>query len=111
MATEENDEVPKLPPDARLDSLEERLERLQQAEAKRTVRAQKNPTTRIMEQLFGHLVGAPAGGGLIGWGIDTLAGTFPLFFLLMLFFGFGVGVMNLMRISRTPPGNGPGANV
>jgi ATP synthase protein I len=49
---------------------------------------------------------------VIGWGLDSLAGlfghrTFPLFFLLMLFFGFGVGVRNIMRLSktRTPPGN------
>ena len=27
--------------------------------------------------------------------------TFPLFFLLMLFFGFGVGVRNIMRLSKT----------
>jgi F0F1-type ATP synthase assembly protein I len=30
-------------------------------------------------------------------------------FLLMLFLGFGVGVVNVMRISKTPPGGGPGA--
>jgi len=36
MATDETGQDPKLPPDARLDSLEGRLERLQRAEAKRT---------------------------------------------------------------------------
>ena len=110
MDPNETGQDPKLPPDARLDSLDERIERLQRAEAKRTDRPQKNPTTRIAEKLFGHLIGAPAGGGLIGWGLDTLFGTFPLFFLLMLFLGFGVGVVNVMRVSKTPPGNGPGAN-
>jgi F0F1-type ATP synthase assembly protein I len=32
--------------------------------------------------------------------------TFPLFLLLMLFFGFGVGVRNVGRITKhpTPPG-------
>ena len=54
--------------------------------------------------MFSHLVGAPAGGGILGWGLDSLFGTFPLFFLLMLFLGFGVGVVNVMRISKTPPG-------
>jgi F0F1-type ATP synthase assembly protein I len=29
--------------------------------------------------------------------------------LLMLFLGFGVGVVNVMRISKTPSGKGPGA--
>ena len=101
MAEEEADEVQKLPPDARLESLEQRIERLQQAEAKRTHRAEPNPTTRIWQLMFSHLVGAPAGGGIIGWGLDTLFGTFPVFFLVMLFLGFGVGVVNVMRISKS----------
>jgi len=111
MAEDETGEVPKLPPDARLESLDQRLERLQQAEAKRTQRAQPNPSDRLWQQLFGQLIGAPVGGAVIGWGLDSLAGlfghrTFPLFFLLMLFFGFGVGVRNIMRLSKT--GTGPG---
>ena len=101
MAEDEAEEVSKLPPDARLESLEQRLERLQQAEAKRTHRAEPNPTTRIWQLMFSHLIGAPAGGGIIGWGLDTLFGTFPIFFLLMLFLGFGVGVVNVLRISKT----------
>ena len=107
MATDETEEDRKLPPDARLDSLEQRLEQVQRAEAKRTHRAGPDPTTRIAQQLFGHLVGAPIGGGLIGWGLDSLSGTFPIFFLVMLFLGFGVGVRNVMRISRTSRGQGP----
>ena len=51
--------------------------------------------------MFSHLIGAPAGGGIIGWGLDTLFETFPVFFLLMLFLGFGVGVVNVLRISKT----------
>ena len=109
MATDETGQDPKLPPDARIDSLEERIERAQRIEAERTGRAQPNPTTRIWQLMFSHLVGAPAGGGIIGWGLDSLFGTFPLFFLLLLFFGFGVGVVNVMRISKTPPGRGPGS--
>ena len=31
-----------------------------------------------------------------------------MFFLLMLFLGFGVGVVNVMRISKTPPGGASG---
>src|SRR3990170_7107078 len=107
MAADETGQDPKLPPDARLDSLEERLERAQAVEAKRTYRAEPDPTTRITQQLFGHLIGAPFGGGLIGWGLDALFGTFPVFFLLMLFLGFGVGVRNVMRISKTGRGHRP----
>jgi ATP synthase protein I len=112
MAEDETEEAPKLPPDARLESLDRRLERAQEAEAKRTDRAQPNSSDQLWQQLFGHLIGAPVGGAAIGWGLDSLAAlggyrTFPLFFLLMLFFGFGVGVRNIMRLSktRTPSGD------
>ena len=108
MATDETRQDPRLPPDARLDSLEQRLDRLQEAEAKRTYKATPNPTTRIWQLMFSHLVGAPVGGGVIGWGLDSLFGTFPTLFLIMLFVGFGVGVVNVMRISKTPPGGTPG---
>ncbi|MDF2690038.1 MAG: hypothetical protein K0Q80_3004 [Microvirga sp.] len=108
MATDETGQDPKLPPDARLDSLERRLDRLQEAEAKRTYQATPNPTTRVWQLMFGHLVGAPVGGGVIGWGLDTLFGTFPTMFLIMLFVGFGVGVVNVMRVSKTPPGGSSG---
>jgi ATP synthase protein I len=108
MATDETGQDPKLPPDARLDSLERRLDRLQEAEAKRTYQAKPNPTTRVWQLMFGHLVGAPVGGGVIGWGLDTLFGTFPTMFLLMLFVGFGVGVVNVMRVSKTPPDGSSG---
>ena len=111
MAEDETGEVPKLPPDARLESLDQRLERLQQAEAKRTEVRQPDPSTRIAQQAFGHLIGAPVGGAVVGWGLDSLAAlfgyrTFPLFLLLMLFLGFGVGLRNVVRITKTgsPPG-------
>ena len=109
MAGDETQEDPKLPPDARLESLEERLKHAQAVEAQRTRKAQPNPANRIWQLMFSHLIGAPAGGGIIGWGLDSLFGTFPTMFLIMLFVGFGVGVMNVMRISKTPPGGNPGA--
>ena len=113
MAEEEYEEVPKLTPDARLESLDQRLEHLQQVEAQRTGATQANPGTRIAQQAFGHLIGAPFGGAVLGWGVDSLASlagyrTFPLFTLLMLFFGFGVGVRNVIRISKSPPAEPPG---
>lgn len=109
MVTDETDEASKLPPDARLELLDRRLDRAEKVEAAKTRKRQGDPTARISQQLFGHLIGAPFGGGLIGWGLDLLFGTFPVLFLLMLFFGFGVGVRNVMRLSKTPSGSGPGS--
>lgn len=110
MAADEPQQDPELPQDARLGSLHERLGRMQQEKARRSARATPNPTTRIWQLMFSHLVGAPAGGGILGWGLDSLFGTFPLFFLLMLFLGFGVGVVNVLRISKTSSGSGPDAS-
>jgi ATP synthase protein I len=47
---------------------------------------------------------------LIGWGLDSLFGTFPTLLLVMLFLGFAVGVRNILRISKVPPTDGAGKN-
>ena len=109
MAEDEANEVPKLPPDARLESLDERLDRLQQAEARKARASQVDPNMRVAQVVIGYLIGGPLGGGLLGWGLDSLFGTKPWLTLLMLFLGFGVGIRNVLRISKTPPGPGPGA--
>ena len=109
MAEDETDEVPKLPPDARLESLDERLERLQQAEAKRTYVKPVDPNYRLGNLVLGNLIGAPIGGALVGWGLDSLFGTFPWLLLLMLFFGFGVCIRNVFRIANSSSGKTPGS--
>jgi len=108
MAEDETDEVPKLPPDARLESLDRRLDKLQQAEAAKKVQAQGDPNYRIGQLVLSHLVGAPFGGFVVGFVLDKFLGTKPWLMLAMLFLGFGVGVMNVIRISKTPPGQMPG---
>jgi ATP synthase protein I len=109
MAEDDTDEVPKLPPDARLESLDERLDRLQEAEAKRTRRRMPDASYRAGQLVLSHLVGAPAGGFIIGFVLDKLLGTKPWLMLLMLFAGFAVGVFNVMRISSNSSGKAPGA--
>jgi ATP synthase protein I len=43
-------------------------------------------------------------GGLIGYGIDYVAGTLPLFLIIFLLLGFGAGILNMSRAAnRTPP--------
>jgi ATP synthase protein I len=100
MAEDETEEVPKLPPDARLESLDRRLDKLQQEEAKKETDARGDPNMRVAQLVIGYLIGGPLGGALIGWGLDSLFGTFPWLLLLMLLAGFGVGVRNIMRISK-----------
>jgi ATP synthase protein I len=110
MAEDETDEVPKLPPDARLESLDKRLDKMQQAEAAKKVQARGDPNYRIGQLVLSHLVGAPFGGFVVGFVLDKLFGTKPWLMLVMLFLGFGVGFMNVVRISKTPPGKHPGTD-
>lgn len=104
MAADEPPQDPELPQDARLGSLDERLRTARKQEALRDKKAKGDPSYRIGQRVLGELVGAPFGGGLLGWLIDKWFGTLPVFMLLLLFVGFGVGVWNVVRISKTPPG-------
>ena len=83
---------------------------MQQAEADKQAKAQVDPNMRIAQLVIGYLIGGPLGGALIGWGADSLFGTFPKLLVVGLLFGFGVGVWNIVRISRNSPSQGPGAN-
>lgn len=100
MAEDETGEVPKLPPDARLESLDQRLDRLQQAEAKRTAKRQPDVNYQAGQMVLSQLVGCPLGGGIIGWLFDRWLGTMPWATLVMLFLGFAVGIWNVIRISN-----------
>ncbi len=43
-------------------------------------------------------------GGLVGFGVDKLFGTLPLFLIVFLLLGFGAGILNMSRsANRTPP--------
>ena len=100
MAEDETGEVPKLPPDARLESLDQRLDRLQQAEAKRTAKRQPDASYQSGQLVLSQLIGCPLGGGIVGWVIDRAAGTKPWAMLVMLFVGFAVGIYSVIRISN-----------
>ena len=100
MAEDEPDEAPKLPPDARLGSLEERLERLQQVEAKTSQRRQPDASYQAGQLVLSQLVGCPLGGGIVGWLLDRWFGTKPWLMLAMIFLGFAVGIWNVIRISN-----------
>src|SRR3954452_10392037 len=101
MAEDETDEAPKLPPDARLESLDERLDRMQQAEAKRNAKRQPDSNYQSGQLVLSQLVGCPLGGGIVGWLMDRWFGTRPWLMLVMLFLGFAVGIWNVIRVSNT----------
>jgi ATP synthase protein I len=97
---DDTDDVPKLPPDARLESLDERIDRLQKAEAKRTAKRQPDATFQAGQLILSQLVGCPLGGGIVGWLLDRWFGTRPWLMLVFLFLGFAVGFWNVIRISN-----------
>jgi ATP synthase protein I len=108
MAEDETDEAPKLPPDARLESLDERLDRMQQAEAKRTAKRQPDSNYQSGQLVLSQLVGCPLGGGIVGWLMDRWFGTRPWLMLVMLFLGFAVGFWSVIRIANKSSGKSRG---
>jgi ATP synthase protein I len=107
MAEDETGEVPKLPPDARLESLDERLDRLHQAEAKRTAWSGPDQSYRTGQLVLSYLLGAPTGGFLIGLLLDRWFGTRPWLMLTLLFLGFVAGFINIIRVSSSTSGKRP----
>jgi ATP synthase protein I len=100
MAEDDTGEVPKLPPDARLGSLDERLDRLQKAEAEKTARQQDAASTRAGRLVVNQLIGGPLGGGIVGWLLDRWLGTAPWLMLILMFVGFAGGFISVIRISN-----------
>ena len=107
MAEDESEEVPKLPPDARLESLDRRLDRLQQAEAERTTPRGPDSGYRTGQLVLSYLIGAPSGGFLIGLLLDRWFGTRPWLMLTLLFLGFVAGFISIIRVSNASA-KGPG---
>lgn len=88
--------------DARLKSLQERLRQAHHAEKVRTgvTQGAHDENYRLGNRVLAELIGGMAGGALIGWVIDRLAGTSPWALLVMLFFGIIVAFRNIIRISN-----------
>jgi ATP synthase protein I len=107
MAEDDTDEVPKLPPDARLESLDERLDRLRRREAEKTAKEQGNASNRAGRLVVNQLIGGPLGGGIVGWLLDRWLGTAPWLMLVLMFVGFAGGFTNVIRISNKARGSAP----
>jgi ATP synthase protein I len=89
--------------DRRLDSLDERLGRLEASEAERMGSgkpASADAGYRLGNRVLADLIGGIAGGALIGWLIDRVAGTWPWGFMIFLFLGIIVAFRNIFRIAN-----------
>ncbi len=108
---EENEpgQVPKLAEDARLDSLERRLEKAQATEATRTGRA---PAADANEQLgnrvLSTLIGGLVGGALIGWVLDRLFHTGHVLLIVFLVLGTVGGFWSIFKLASQKPSSADG---
>jgi ATP synthase protein I len=108
MAENEPGQDPELPKDARLSSLHERLRDARLAEAQRSGTIKPDGDYRQGMRVLGELIGPPFGGAVFGLVLDSWFGTRPWLLLVLLFVGFGIGIVNIVRISKTPPNSGSG---
>ena len=112
MAADENGEDASSPQDARLTSLEQRLDRIKRDEALRgdakTTAESQRLIRSVGSRILSDLIGLPFGGGLIGWLLDRWFGTTPWIMLVGLFFGFGLAVRSVMRVANHRSQQGPG---
>lgn len=104
MAEDETGQDPKLPPDARLDRLEQRLEQAQREEAVRTGKAQRaDSNEQLGQRVLSTLIGGILGGTLIGWVLDRLLGTWPVLFITLMVLGTAGGFWSIIRMSMRKP--------
>ncbi|HWH18114.1 MAG TPA: AtpZ/AtpI family protein [Allosphingosinicella sp.] len=105
MAENEPGQDPKLPEDARLASLDERLRRAQAEEAERTGRnrAPADRNEQLGNRVLSYLIGGMLGGAVTGWALDRLFGTSPWLLLILLFLGTAAGFWNIIKLSNRRP--------
>ncbi|GAA4015540.1 hypothetical protein GCM10022280_12890 [Sphingomonas swuensis] len=101
MAEEGPGQDDRLPADARLDSLEQRLAEAQKKEA---VRTGKGPAQDANEQLgnrvLATLIGGLLGGTIVGWALDQLLGTWPMLFITLMVLGTVSGFWSIIKMSN-----------
>jgi ATP synthase protein I len=92
---------------SRLKDLDARI-----AAEKSEQRAAEQPSTKYQGasdyskgyKLASEFVAGVLVGGVLGFGLDKLFGTLPLFLIVFLLLGFGAGILNMSRsANRTPP--------
>jgi ATP synthase protein I len=88
--------------DARLQSLDQRLDRAKTSEAIRAGEGRDDKgeaSYRLGSRVLAELIGGMVGGAVIGWTLDWLLGTSPWLLLALLFLGIVAAFRNIIRIS------------
>lgn len=105
MAEDGTGQDPKLPEDARLDRLDERIRQAQADEVARTgqARAGADKNQQLGNRVLSYLIGGLVGGALIGWVLDRLFGTAPLLLITLLLLGVAGGFWNIIKLANKRP--------
>lgn len=86
---------------ARLDALEKRIETAQTATVrKRDPKAESLSQGQLAWRMVIEMVAGLLIGFGIGYGLDRLLGTLPIFLVLMTFAGLAAGVKTMLRSAR-----------
>jgi ATP synthase protein I len=104
MMEDETGQEPKSPEDARLDSLEERLQRAQAKEAERTGQARgADGNEQLGQRVLSYLLGGLFGGTLIGWLLDGWFGTGPTLLIAGMILGIVGAFWSIWKASNRRP--------
>jgi ATP synthase protein I len=101
MVDDKTGEGAKLPEDARLDSLEQRVRDAQAREAERTGDTGKSEddSERQGSRVLSLLLGGVFGGTLLGWLFDRWLGTEPIWLISGLIFGTVGAFYSIMKMA------------
>jgi ATP synthase protein I len=90
--------------DPRLEALDAKLDAAHVREATRTGKNHVAPKGQSQGmRVMSELIGAPLGGAIIGWFLDSWFHTKPFLLLVMLFLGFAVAIRNIYKLSKQRP--------
>ena len=112
MADNGPDEEPGTPEDARLTSLNQRLNRVQAETEAKQAQLDRDRSQQLVRsvgmRILSVLIGYPLGGFLIGWALDQWFDSFPWLSLGLMFLGFGLAFREVLRTANNSPKAGSG---
>jgi ATP synthase protein I len=112
MAANGTGQDPRSPKDVRLESLDQRLDRIKAEEERQAEGRMSAESQRVIKsagaRILSVLIGYPLGGFLTGWVLDQWLNTFPWFSLGSMFLGFGLAFREVWRSANQRPKAGNG---